>query len=77
VVGEKLTNEACSVTGFIVVMENPVLLPSQIRSLLLNVLPHTPQNFAVRFCVDGLALGNEFAINNATDVENYDEHSFH
>jgi hypothetical protein len=39
-----------------------------------NVLPQTPQNFAVKLRVDGLALGDEFAMNNATHVEKHDEH---
>jgi hypothetical protein len=68
VVGEKLTNEECSVTGCIVVVENPILRAPQIWSLLPNVLPQTPQNFAVKLRVDGLALGDEFAMNNAADV---------
>jgi hypothetical protein len=32
------------------------------------------QNFAVRLCVDGLALGDGSAMNNAADVEKQDEH---
>jgi hypothetical protein len=74
VVGEKLTNEKCSVTGCIVVVENPILRAPQIRSLSPNVLRQTPQNFAVKLCADGLALGDEFAMNNAADVEKQDEH---
>jgi hypothetical protein len=50
-------------------MKNP-----QIRSLSLNVLTQTPQNFAVKLRVDGLDLGDEFAMNNAADVEKHDEH---
>jgi hypothetical protein len=67
-------NEECSVTGCIVVMENPILPAPQNRLLSPNVLPQTPQNFAVKLCVDGLALGDEFAMNNAMDVEKHDEH---
>jgi hypothetical protein len=74
VVGEKLTNEECLVTGCIVVVENPILRVPQIRSLSPNVLPQTPQNFAVKLCIDGLALGDEFTMNNTTDVEKHDEH---
>jgi hypothetical protein len=74
VVGEKHTNEECSVTGCIVVVENPILRAPQILSLSANVLPQTPQNFAVTLCVDGLALGDEFAMSNAADVEKHDEH---
>jgi hypothetical protein len=74
VVGEKLTNEECSVTGCIVVVENSILRAPQIRSLAQNVLPRTPQNFAVKLSVAGLALGDEFAMNNAADVEKHDEH---
>jgi hypothetical protein len=77
VVGEKLTNEECSVTRCIVVVENPILRASQIRSLSLNVLPQTPQNFAIILFVDGLALRDEFAMNNAADVEKHDEHGLH
>jgi hypothetical protein len=55
-------------------VENPILRAPQIRSLSPNVLPQTPQNFAVKLCVDGLALGNEFAMNNAPDAEKHDEH---
>jgi hypothetical protein len=73
VVGVKLTNEECSVTRCIVVVENPILRALQIRSLSLNVLPQTLQNFAVKL-LDGLALGDEFAMNNAADVEKHDEH---
>jgi hypothetical protein len=46
----------------------------QIGSLSPNVLPQTPQNFAVKLCVDGLALGDEFMTNNATDVKKHNEH---
>jgi hypothetical protein len=63
VVGEKLTNKKCSVTGCIVIVENPILR-----------LPQTPQNFTVKLCADGLALGDEFAMNNAMDAEKHDEH---
>jgi hypothetical protein len=55
-------------------VENPILCAPQIWSLSLNVLPQTPQNFAVKLCVDGLALGDEFAINNVADVEKHNEH---
>jgi hypothetical protein len=74
VVGEKLTNEECSVTRCIVVVENPILHAPQIRSLSPNVLPQTPQNFAIKLFVDSLALGDKFAMNNAADVEKHDEH---
>jgi hypothetical protein len=74
VVGEKLTNEECLVTGCIVIGENPILCAPQIQSLSLNVLPQTQHNFTVKLCVDGLALGDQFAMNNATDVEKHDEH---
>jgi hypothetical protein len=74
VVGEKLTNKECSVTQCIVVVENPILRAPQILSLSPNVLPQTPQNFAVKLFVDGLALGDEFTMNNAADVQKHDEH---
>jgi hypothetical protein len=74
VVGKKLTSKECAVTGCIVVMENPILRAPQIRSLSLNVLPEMLQNIAVKLCVDSLALGDEFAMNNATDVEKHVEH---
>jgi hypothetical protein len=74
VAGEKLTNEQCSVTGCIVVLENQILRAPQILSLSPNVLPQTPQNFAVKLCIDGLVLGDEFAMNNAADVEKHGEH---
>jgi hypothetical protein len=61
------------VTGRIVVVENPILRAPQIRSRSQNVLPQTPQNFAAKLCVDGLALGDKFAMNNAANVEKYDE----
>jgi hypothetical protein len=32
------------------------------------------QNFAVKLCVDGLNLGDEFTLNNAVDVKKHDEH---
>jgi hypothetical protein len=32
-----------------------------------------PQNFEVKFCVDSLALGDKFAMNNAVDVKIHDE----
>jgi hypothetical protein len=74
VVGKKLTNEECSVTGRIAIVENPILRAPQIWSLLPNVLPQMPQNFTVKLCVDGLALGDEFAMNSAMDAEKLDEH---
>jgi hypothetical protein len=46
----------------------------QIRSLSPNIFPQTPQKFAVKLRVDGLALRDEFAMNNAADVEKHDEH---
>jgi hypothetical protein len=55
-------------------VENPVFHAPQIWSLSLNVLPQIPQNFTVKLCVDGLALGDEFAMNNAADVKKHDEH---
>jgi hypothetical protein len=58
-------------TGCIVV-ENPILCVPQIRSLSLNVLSQTPQNFAVKLCVDSLALWDEFAMNSAADVEKHE-----
>jgi hypothetical protein len=67
-------NEECSVTGCIVFMENPILRAPQIWSLSLNVLLETPQNFTVKLCVDGLALGDKFVMNNDADVEKQDEH---
>jgi hypothetical protein len=36
-----------------------------------------PQNFTVKLCVDGLALGDEFAMNNAADVEKHYEHGLY
>jgi hypothetical protein len=57
-------------------VENPILRAPQIQSLSPNVL-QTLQNFAVKLCVDGLALGDEFAMNNAADVEKHVEHSLH
>jgi hypothetical protein len=74
VVGKKLTNEEYSVTGCIVIVENPILRAPQIWLLSLNLHPQMPQNFAVKLCADGLALGDEFEINNAADVEKHDEH---
>jgi hypothetical protein len=55
-------------------VENPILRAPQIQLHSPNFLPQTPQNFAVKLCVDGLALGDEFAMNNAADVEKHDEH---
>jgi hypothetical protein len=77
VVGKKLTNEEYSVTGCIVVVENSILQASQTQSLSPYVLLLTPQNFTVQFCVDGLALRDEYAMNNAADVEKHDEHGLH
>jgi hypothetical protein len=77
VVGEKLMNKECSMTGCIVVVENPILCAPQIWLLSPNVLPQTPQNFAVKLCVDGLSFGDEFATNNAMDVKKHDEHGLH
>jgi hypothetical protein len=34
----------------------------------------SPSNAAVKLCVEGPALGDEFAMNNPTDVEKHDEH---
>jgi hypothetical protein len=33
------------------------------------MFPSNAAELAVKLCVDGLALGDEFAMNNATDVE--------
>jgi hypothetical protein len=35
-----------------------------------------PQNFTVKLCVDGLALGDKFMKNNAADVEKHNEYGF-
>jgi hypothetical protein len=40
----------------------------------VNILPQMPPNFTVKLCVDGLVLGDEFTMNNTTDVEKHDEH---
>jgi hypothetical protein len=58
-------------------VENPILRTPQIWSLSLNVLPQTMQNLTVKFYVDGLALGDEFMMNNAADVKKHNEHGFH
>jgi hypothetical protein len=71
-VGKKLANEECPVTGCSVVVENPILRAPQTRLLLPNVLPQTSQNFAVKLRVDSLALGDKFAMSNAIDVEKHD-----
>jgi hypothetical protein len=55
-------------------VENPILRTPQIQSLSPSVLPQTAQNFAVKPFVDGLALGDEFVMNNAADVEKHDVH---
>jgi hypothetical protein len=75
--GEKLTNEECSVTGCIVVVENPILRAPQIWLLSPSVLSRTPQNYALKLCVDGLALGDKFTMNNAANVKRHDEHGLH
>jgi hypothetical protein len=54
-------------------MEYPNLCTPQIRSLSPNVLSQMPQNFAVQFYFDGLALGDQLVMNNA-DVEKQGEH---
>jgi hypothetical protein len=58
-------------------VENPVLCAPQIRSLSPNILLQTLQNFAVKLCVEGLALGDEFAMKNVVDVEKHDKHGLH
>jgi hypothetical protein len=58
----------------IVIVENSILHAPQIQLLLPNVLPQTPQNFSVKLCVDGLALWDEFMMNNPADVGKHDEH---
>jgi hypothetical protein len=55
-------------------MENQILRAPQIQSLSLNVPPQTPQNFTVKLCIDYLALGDKFAMNNAANVEKHNEH---
>jgi hypothetical protein len=77
VAGEKLVNEEFSMTWCIVILENPILRAPQIWLLSPNVLPQTPQNFEVKLCVDDLALGDKFAMNNAMDVDKHDERSLH
>ncbi|KAJ4441648.1 hypothetical protein ANN_11506 [Periplaneta americana] len=58
---EKLTKEECSVTGCIVIVKNLVLCAH--RSGRFR------QIFSLKLSVDSLALGDEFAMNNATDIE--------
>jgi hypothetical protein len=55
-------------------MENPILRTPHIWLPLPNVLLQMPQNCAVKHCVDELALGDEFAMNNVAYVEKHDEH---
>jgi hypothetical protein len=55
-------------------VENPILHAPQMQSLSLNILPQTPQKFAVKLCVDGVTRGDEFAMNNPADVEKHEEH---
>lgn len=56
-------------------MVNPVLRRPQIWSALSNTVPHGPQNFMVKFFVDGLA-DDEFSMSDAPDIKKDSEHAF-
>lgn len=64
-------------TGYIVVMKNPVLCAPYIQSLLLDVLPQMPPNIAIELPVDGLGLGDRFLMHNTVHVKSTMSMLFH
>jgi hypothetical protein len=64
VVGEKLTRYENSVSGCIVIMEQPIAGAPHFRSLSPNVLPHTAKNIAVELGIHGLAFGGKLKVHN-------------
>jgi hypothetical protein len=71
VVGEKLTHYKSSVSGCIVIMEQPIDHTPQFRSFLPNVLPQMVKNTAVH----GLAFGGKFKVHNPSNVDKHDKHA--
>ena len=75
VVGEKLTLYEWSVSGCIVIMEQPIACAPQFRSFSPNVLPQTAKNIEVELGVHGLAFGGKFMVHYPSNVEKHDEHA--
>jgi len=75
VVGEKLTHYESSVSGCIVIMEQPIARVPQFRSFSPNVLSQMAKNIAVELGVHGLAFGGKFMVHNPSNVEKHNEHA--
>jgi len=73
VVGEKLTCYESSVSGCIVIMEQPIACAPQFRLFLPNVLPQMVKNIAVEIGVHSLAFGGKFKVHNPSIVGKHDE----
>jgi len=74
-VREKLTRYESSVSGCIVIIEQPIARALQFRSFSPNVLPQTAKNIAVELGVQGLAFGDKFMVHNPSNVEKHDDHA--
>jgi hypothetical protein len=75
VVGEKLTHYESSVSGCIVIMEQPIACAPQFRPFSPNVLPQTVKNTAVELGVHGLAFGGKFKGHNPSNVKKHNKHA--
>jgi hypothetical protein len=64
-----------SVSGCIVIMEQPIARAPHFRQLSPNVLPQTAKNIAVELGVHGLAFGGKLKVHKHSNAEKYDEHA--
>jgi len=75
VVDEKPTRYENSVSGCIVIMEQPIPRAPHFRSFSPNVLPQMAKNIAVELGVHGLAFGGKLKVHNDSNVKKHDEHA--
>jgi hypothetical protein len=75
VVGEKLTRYGNSVSGCIVIMEQPIACAPHFRLFSPNVLPQTAKNIVEELGIHGLAFRGKFKVHNPSNVEKHDEHA--
>jgi hypothetical protein len=64
-----------SVSGCIVIMEQPTACTPHFRSLSPNVLPQTVKNIAVELGVHSLAFRGKLKVHNHSNVEKHDKHA--
>jgi hypothetical protein len=74
VVDKKLMNEECSLKRGHFHSGESDSLRAREPVAFAECSPSSATELAVKLCVDGQGLGDQFAMNNATDVKKHDEH---